>query len=515
MSSLTVTYTPVYTNSEPWRFQWVSDNELEALEVAPQSPGQAPPSLDYVPGPEHPPSPDYVLGPEEPEQAPLSLDYVPEPEYPEYLVPSDADAPNEDQPLPDDASPTTLSPGYVTNSDPEEDSKEDPTDYPADEGDDDDDESSNDDDDDDNEEQEASKDTEAFETDESAHTPVPSPRCRRARISVRPQTPMLAATEALIAAIPSPPLPLPSPPTHTSRIYAEAPLGYRAARIWLRVASLSTYHPSEIPLLPLFEVGESSPAAAARQVQETHELQMRCEDAHDNQALLRAQLTGFRELMRMHVRLIGPQMDQLMLNLKQMEPVEMVMTAMIRELVAEGQRELLASALTSGIKKIEIKLWNWKAIKESNEVKKYVGGLPVYLTVKLKQKEIDDTFKGISITNVTFQKAYVARALYLLGTGKEYVRVLKPPCPLMQMSIMMGSVLPSAPTVRGLAIWPGTVGVQLLLPTTKETSGQIKGVSLAMNVGFRSITRRIARSYKTRIREIKLGMVMLWQGLVL
>ncbi|GKB04687.1 putative reverse transcriptase domain-containing protein [Tanacetum coccineum] len=45
---------------------------------------EAPPSLDYMSGPEHPPSPNYVHGPEEPEQAPLSPDYVPEPEYPEY-----------------------------------------------------------------------------------------------------------------------------------------------------------------------------------------------------------------------------------------------------------------------------------------------------------------------------------------------------------------------------------------------------------------------------------------------
>ncbi|GJZ65396.1 hypothetical protein Tco_0622092 [Tanacetum coccineum] len=202
------TYTPVYTNSEPWRFQWVSDNELEAPEVAPQSLRQAPPYLDYVLGPEHPPSPDY--------------------------------APNEDQPLLDDASPTTLSPGYVTDSDPEED----PADYPADRGDDDDDESS-DDDDYDNEEQEASKDddeeeehpapidssvvpvddpvpsvedTKAFEIDESAHTPVPLPRRRRARISVRPQTPMLAATEALIVAVAAtlPSSPPPSPLTPLS-----------------------------------------------------------------------------------------------------------------------------------------------------------------------------------------------------------------------------------------------------------------------------------------------------------
>ncbi|GJW61224.1 hypothetical protein Tco_0110559 [Tanacetum coccineum] len=82
MSSLsTITYTSVYTDSEPWRFQWVFDEELEA----PQSPRQAPPSLDYVPGPEHPPSPDYV---------------------------------------------PALSSGYIANSDLEED----PADYPADGG---------------------------------------------------------------------------------------------------------------------------------------------------------------------------------------------------------------------------------------------------------------------------------------------------------------------------------------------------------------------------------------------
>ncbi|GJZ41427.1 hypothetical protein Tco_0588313, partial [Tanacetum coccineum] len=45
----------------------VSDDELEAPDAALQSPGQAPPSLDYVPGPEHPPLPTYVHGPEEPE----------------------------------------------------------------------------------------------------------------------------------------------------------------------------------------------------------------------------------------------------------------------------------------------------------------------------------------------------------------------------------------------------------------------------------------------------------------
>ncbi|GKA46978.1 hypothetical protein Tco_0739861 [Tanacetum coccineum] len=129
----------------------------------------------------------------------------------------------------DDDLPTALSPGYVADSDPKEDPKEDPADYPADGGDNDD-ESSEDDaddedekeaseeeEDDDEEEEEhlapadssdvpavdlvpSARDTEAFEIDESAPTP-PSPRPRRARIFVRPQTPMSAATETLIVAV--------------------------------------------------------------------------------------------------------------------------------------------------------------------------------------------------------------------------------------------------------------------------------------------------------------------------
>ncbi|GJS34602.1 hypothetical protein Tco_0532984 [Tanacetum coccineum] len=177
----------------------------------PEAPVKAPPSPDYVLGPEHPPSPGYVHGPEEPKHAPLSLDYVHEPKYPEYLVSFDAEAPMEDQPLPDDASPIALSPGYIVGSDPKEDLEEDPADYPTDGGDNADDESSedNDDEDDDDEEQEASEDDdeeekekhpalanssvvpvvnlvssaediEAIETDESAPTSVPSPRRRTA-----------------------------------------------------------------------------------------------------------------------------------------------------------------------------------------------------------------------------------------------------------------------------------------------------------------------------------------------
>ncbi|GKC00384.1 hypothetical protein Tco_0986520 [Tanacetum coccineum] len=147
MSSSTVTYTSVYTDSEPGRVFWGANEELsdggsprvivyryDGLLMQPV----APPSPDYVSGPEHPPSPDYVPGPKH-LPSPVEVPYVPELEYPEYLVPSDAEAPLEDQSLPTDASPTTLSPGYVVDSDPDEDLEEDPkedhTDYPANGGD--------------------------------------------------------------------------------------------------------------------------------------------------------------------------------------------------------------------------------------------------------------------------------------------------------------------------------------------------------------------------------------------
>ncbi|GJR95026.1 hypothetical protein Tco_0267200 [Tanacetum coccineum] len=262
----------------------------------------APPSPDYVPGPEHPPSPDYMPGPEHP-PSPIEIPYVPEPEYPKYLVPSEDKAPIEDHPLPADASLVALSPGYVPDSDLEEDleedSEEEHADYPADGGDGDDVPSDDDDDDDDKEEPFEDKDdneedeehlaptdissvpiadlvpsagdTKAFETDESVPTPrspqtiVPfaQTRLRRARNTIRLEPPMLASMEVRIAehaAAPTPlllvastPVPLPLPLT-TSLTDAGEPLGYRAAGIRMRAAAASppllllpTSHRTDIP----------------------------------------------------------------------------------------------------------------------------------------------------------------------------------------------------------------------------------------------------------------------------
>ncbi|GJV90175.1 hypothetical protein Tco_1537988 [Tanacetum coccineum] len=212
---------------------------------------QAPPSLDYVPGPE------------EPEQAPPSPDYVPGPEH------ADDEIVAEDQPYAEDASPTAQSPDYVPKSDPEadpesmgEDDEDDDMDIEADE-----------------EEEEhlapadsvvvalpatdqapSAEETEPFETDESAATPPPHPAYRvTARISIPALVPTPVWSDA---EIPSPSLPL-SPP---SPVLSPAPppspirsLGYRAAMIRMRAEAASTSH--SLPLPPPFILSPTRPDA--------------------------------------------------------------------------------------------------------------------------------------------------------------------------------------------------------------------------------------------------------------
>nr|GEV48265.1 putative reverse transcriptase domain-containing protein [Tanacetum cinerariifolium] len=103
-ASSVVTYTSIYTDSEPWRYYGEDSAETGPPRVIvygydglPMQP-VAPPSPDYIPGPKHPPSPDYVPGPEHPPST-IEIPYEPEPEY-----------------------------HYVADSDQEEDLKEDPED---------------------------------------------------------------------------------------------------------------------------------------------------------------------------------------------------------------------------------------------------------------------------------------------------------------------------------------------------------------------------------------------------
>ncbi|GKA62237.1 hypothetical protein Tco_0761756 [Tanacetum coccineum] len=140
--------------------------------------------------------------PDSPEAAPASPDYVPGPEEPE-------------QPYAVADSPIALSIGYVADSDPEEDSKDGPVDYPADGSDEDNDDSFDDDKEDEEAEEEeehlaptdsvvapvadhvpSSEETKPFQTDESAATQPSPPACRTtARISIRPEAPILLPTD--------------------------------------------------------------------------------------------------------------------------------------------------------------------------------------------------------------------------------------------------------------------------------------------------------------------------------
>nr|GEX76016.1 hypothetical protein [Tanacetum cinerariifolium] len=214
---------------------------------------EVPPSPDYIPGPEAPPSPDYIPGPE----APPLPDYIPGPEYPEYLPPADDMLPAKEQPLPADVSPATESPGYITESKPEmepeendgddEKSEGDSIDYPTSGGDDDanddgDDLSEDDADDEDDEESSdseeeqeehlapivptpalysfvsASEETEPFEEGETAATPPPFGYRVAARISVQPHILMPFRSESEVErllAIPTPPLSLVSLTSYT------------------------------------------------------------------------------------------------------------------------------------------------------------------------------------------------------------------------------------------------------------------------------------------------------------
>ncbi|GKC61286.1 hypothetical protein Tco_1088884 [Tanacetum coccineum] len=157
MSSATsdVTYTSVYSDSEPGRAFWGADyKEISEGGI---------PRVIILPVPQ-----------DEDERKPMFIqardpDFVPEPVYPEYIpLGNDYEFSAEEQPLPPIDSPTTESPRYITESDPEEDPEEyanDETedgsiDYPLDGGDD------GDDDDDGNSSRDDARDEDGDEEDE-------------------------------------------------------------------------------------------------------------------------------------------------------------------------------------------------------------------------------------------------------------------------------------------------------------------------------------------------------------
>ncbi|GJU31884.1 putative reverse transcriptase domain-containing protein [Tanacetum coccineum] len=152
------------------------------------------------------------------------------------------------------------------------------------------------------------------------------------------------------------------------------------------------------------------------------------------------------------------------------------------------------------IKKLEIELWNLNVKgtdvesysqrfqelalmfgkmfpEESDEVENYVDGLPDMIHGR-SLRTLQGTIKTIS----SLSKGIMWHGPILQGLEKRNRTEDLNLCALNATTIMMDSVLPSAPIVRGLAISLGTVEASLLLLTTREPKGKIKEFSLALSM---------------------------------
>nr|GEV26279.1 reverse transcriptase domain-containing protein [Tanacetum cinerariifolium] len=277
-ASSAVTYTSVYTDSEPGRVFWGADEELSdggSLRVIvcgydglPMQP-VASPSPDYIPGPEEPQTPPVPQDEDEREPTfiqPHDPNYVPEPMYPEYIPLEDEYMlPAEEQPLPPVVSPGAESPWYVAESDPEEDpeeyeddeSEDGPVDYPTDGGDDgdDDDGDSSRDDDGDSSRDDADDEDEDEEEEEEEHLALADSAIVIPTASI--PLPPEAEVERLLAM----PIPPPSPLTSLS----QSSTGERLARDDISKTEMPPRKRSCLFALgSRYEIGESSTARPTR-----------------------------------------------------------------------------------------------------------------------------------------------------------------------------------------------------------------------------------------------------------
>nr|GEX08417.1 putative reverse transcriptase domain-containing protein [Tanacetum cinerariifolium] len=178
--------------------------------------------------------------------------------------------------------------------------------------------------------------------------------------------------------------------------------------------------------------------------------------------------------------------------------------------------------------------------EESDEVEKYVGGLPdmfhesvkvskpkiiqeaIEFTTELVDQKIltlvkhqaknkrkfDDTSRNNQNQQQPFKMNNVAWAYTVRPEEKKPYWGSKPLCPN-ATTIMMGSVLLNAPTARGLVIQPRTVKASLLLPTTREPKGKIKEFASALSLvsyyrrfieGFSKIAKSMTKLTQNKVR---------------
>nr|GEX26856.1 putative reverse transcriptase domain-containing protein [Tanacetum cinerariifolium] len=259
----TVTYTEV---SSP--FEDLSDigsSGVNGLPMMPQDPYayveaalQAPPSPDYVPGPEHPHSPAYVS------------EFVPEPVYTEFMPREDDVLLAEEQPPPTAVSPTADLSRYILESDleedPEEDDKdleEDAVDYPTNREDNDEEEESFRDDTGDEEEDEDEEEEEEEHPNLAESVTLPaSPLISLSAVMIRLRAELPSTFHLLPSSTPpsgTPPLlPIPLPTSLPPLI-----LPSTSHRVDVHKVTLPPQKGLCIALGPRFKVGESSSPSTA------------------------------------------------------------------------------------------------------------------------------------------------------------------------------------------------------------------------------------------------------------
>ncbi|GJT15012.1 putative reverse transcriptase domain-containing protein [Tanacetum coccineum] len=532
MSSSTVTYTSVSFDSElpPWGFHLMDLAEFEA-----------PPSPDYVPGPKEPEqaplSPDYVSCPREPEQAPLSPEYVSEPERDDdeeeeeeeeeesskddedeeedHLAPADFAALPAVNPIPsakdtkefetDEFAPTPpTSPHHITL---------------------------------------LSK-TRPHTTRMSVrpHTPPsPSTEARIVEYATTPTLPpsSLSPWSSPLLQIPSPPLLVPSPPTHTSPTYVEAPLGYRAAMIRTNIpeAEMSSQKRACFTApTRRFEVGESSADAIVRQPgldvthatdysfvdteitsttlkgvnqkvtelattmsQDTHEIYVQLKDTQDDRALQRARVNTLFRDRRYHLHTTMLLKARSVVEaLAEHEPSRSRNGDDSHDSGSSGRRHVpTAREYTysdfmkfqplqfKGTGGVELALLCGRMfLKESDEVEKYVGGLPDMIQGSVMASKQKTMQEAIEITNDlmdqkvrTFNERQTKNKRKLDDNSRNNQNQQQPF--KRQNVARVYTAGPGAITARGLAIWPVTVEASLMMPITREPHGRFRGLLLA------------------------------------
>nr|GEX11923.1 hypothetical protein [Tanacetum cinerariifolium] len=257
------------------------------------------------------------------------------------------------------------------------------------------------------------------------------------------------------------------------------------------------------------DVHERVTDIATTQRQETQELYVGCEDAQDDRALLRAQ-----KILPNKRTTTTPMTDVTIKAVNAQGVTDALAEIKANKTSRNGDNSrdsgtgsrrteqlLVATAPSSTISSLLLALFlavlyrggiPMMFPKESDDVERYIGGLhdmiqgsvmaskpktmqdSIKFTTELmdqkirsfadrqaeNKRKLDETLKNNQNQQQPFKMHNVARA-YTAGPGKRKCTGDLNLCALNATTITMGSVLLSAPTIRGLAIWPGTVEASL------------------------------------------------------